>query len=563
MSIRGYLICICFCVLNVNLCYALQTSNLDDITYEQLRESYLKLRYNNPKLAKLQAEDLLKKAVSEANLEQEHKAYLYLGAIESYQGNQEESLRLVNKSIAFAETQQNTKLLLEALNESGKINFNFGTYRKALSEYLKVDSIALATNNYNFQLVAEQNIGLLKTEIGEYREATQIFKKRLKRLESLPKQNKTSITNALIAISSAYARFNADSALYYNKKIKTNALNDNDIDGLNYYYILEGIANYKKQDYDTALSFLKDADSLAKTLSGKAKFFSIYRFQGKCYFEKKHYNKAINAFEKINELQKTIKFNHIELQEVSYLLAISYEKTGDIDNAILNFNKSLDLAKKNELLKSDIKNDILQQYSISKLEAKIIELTNLSNKKGISNTRLILVSIILFLAICSILIIYKRRDKKNKLKFNSVLSKLNDLENKTNYPDVKPKQSLSISDEKLTVLINRLNKFEAEEQYLNTKTSLSTVAKKLKTNTSYLSKIINDNKGQTFSNYITELRINHALLRIKQDSVFRSYSIKAIAKDLGFKSEGSFSRAFKKQTGLYPSFYIKKITSNL
>jgi len=562
MTIKRYLLFILIYII-CNYANALQATISENSSYEELSNSYLKLRYSNPKLAKLQAENLLKKAISEANVEQEHKGYLYLGAVESYLGNREKSLGLVNKSIVYAKAQQNTKLLLEALNESGKINFNFGTYRKALSEYLKVDSIALATNNYAYQLVAEQNIGILKTEIGEYREAVGIFRKRIKRLKSLPEQNKTSITNALIAISSAYARFNADSALYYNKKIKTNALNNNDIDGLNYYYILEGVAHYEKQAYDTALLFLEDADSLAKTLSGQAKFFSIYRFKGKCFFEKQQYNRAISNFEKINELQKTIKFKHIELQEVSYLLANSYEKIGDIDNAIINFNKSLELAKKNEQLKSDIKNDILQQYSISKLEKKIIELTNFSKKKRISNIRLILVSVILFLGICSILIVYKRRDKQNKIKFNSVLSKLKDLENKTNDHNVKPKQSVSISDEKLTILINRLNKFETEEQYLSAKTSLSTVAKKLKTNTLYLSKIINDIKGQSFSNYIMELRINHALLQLKQDSVFRSYSIKAIAKDLGFKSEGSFSRAFKRQTGLYPSFYIKKITSNL
>ncbi len=563
MIIRHYLLFILIYIVFVisNYTYGIQTINSKGTSYEELQNSYLKLRYSNPRLAKLQAEKLLKKALLENNLIEEHKAYLSLGAVESYLGNHRISMNYIDKTIRYAEREKNIQLLLEVLNESGKINFDHGNYKDALPHYLKMDSIAIATNNYDFQIKAEHNIGLLKIEIGEHKEAVSIFKKKLKKITSL--KNNTSYTNTLIALASSYLRFNVDSSKYYIEKIKTISLENNDLDGLNYYYTLQGITHYKQKEYDKALLFLEDADSLTMNLSVKGRLFSIYRFQGKCYFDQGQYKKAIKKFEKINELQKRLKFHRIELQEIAYLLANSYEKTGNIDDAITNFNKSLDLAKKNEKLKSEIKNEILQQYSINKLETKISKLTTIYIKKEASNKRLVLISIILSLIICSVLIIGKRRSKQNKLKFVSVLTKLKDLEKTTIQNNLKSKQNVSISDEKLIILINRLNRFETEKHYLNTKTSLASVAKKLKTNTSYLSKIINDFKGQTFSNYITELRINYALLQLKQDSIFRSYSIKAIAKDLGFKSEGSFSRAFKKQTGIYPSFYIKKITSNL
>ncbi|WP_046755024.1 helix-turn-helix domain-containing protein, partial [Kordia jejudonensis] len=50
-----------------------------------------------------------------------------------------------------------------------------------------------------------------------------------------------------------------------------------------------------------------------------------------------------------------------------------------------------------------------------------------------------------------------------------------------------------------------------------------------------------------------------ALEKLKEDKLFRSYDIKSIASELGFKSPDSFSRAFKNKTGIYPSYYIKNI----
>ena len=39
----------------------------------------------------------------------------------------------------------------------------------------------------------------------------------------------------------------------------------------------------------------------------------------------------------------------------------------------------------------------------------------------------------------------------------------------------------------------------------------------------------------------------------------RKYTIKAIAAECGYKNAESFSKAFYKINGIYPSYYIKKI----
>ena len=165
------------------------------------------------------------------------------------------------------------------------------------------------------------------------------------------------------------------------------------------------------------------------------------------------------------------------------------------------------------------------------------------------------------MAFLILLWIYKKQQRDNQQKFEELLQKLasNPAEKEVTETNTK----YQISDEKITKILVGLEKFEQSKAFLNQNTSLVTVAKKLNTNTTYLSQIVNEQKGITFKNYITELRINYVLHQLKKDKVLRSYSVKAIAKELGFKSEGAFSRAFKKQTGIYPSFFIKNLTSIL
>ncbi|MBQ0733883.1 helix-turn-helix domain-containing protein [Aquimarina celericrescens] len=88
---------------------------------------------------------------------------------------------------------------------------------------------------------------------------------------------------------------------------------------------------------------------------------------------------------------------------------------------------------------------------------------------------------------------------------------------------------------------------------------MNTFSKKLKTNSSYFSKIINIYKGKNFTNYINDLRVDYSIEKLQNDKKFRLYSIEAISREVGFGSTQSFSRAFTKKTGLTVSYFIKNI----
>ncbi|WP_115618902.1 helix-turn-helix domain-containing protein [Chryseobacterium indoltheticum] len=71
--------------------------------------------------------------------------------------------------------------------------------------------------------------------------------------------------------------------------------------------------------------------------------------------------------------------------------------------------------------------------------------------------------------------------------------------------------------------------------------TLKKLAEEFKTNTSYLSQVINEYKGSNFNTYINALRINYATQKIYHDKEWRKYSIESIASAAGFSNRQSFS----------------------
>ena len=157
---------------------------------------------------------------------------------------------------------------------------------------------------------------------------------------------------------------------------------------------------------------------------------------------------------------------------------------------------------------------------------------------------------------------FKRKQHQNKIRFQQLLLKIEQLEKpKTKIlPEVSIKETSNpVTDENALQILKDLENFEEKELYLRQDCTLGYVAKKLKTNTTYLSSVINTYKEKPFKSYLSELRINAALIKLKNDKKLRSYTIKAIAEEFGFKRSETFSRAFKAQTDMYPSYYIKSL----
>ena len=91
------------------------------------------------------------------------------------------------------------------------------------------------------------------------------------------------------------------------------------------------------------------------------------------------------------------------------------------------------------------------------------------------------------------------------------------------------------------------------ENYKNNCLSLESVADKFDYNISSFSSEFKKNVGITFIKYLNKIRIENAIIHIENGEQFSNAS-----KMVGFNSEDTFRRSFKKQTGTTPSKYFSK-----
>ena len=158
---------------------------------------------------------------------------------------------------------------------------------------------------------------------------------------------------------------------------------------------------------------------------------------------------------------------------------------------------------------------------------------------------------------------YYKNQKEKHYRFLKIIQDLKDTKSNRNQNlpiakmDVHSKQ---IRDaEFVEKLALGLKKLEQKELFLDPNFKLNFVAKKLNTNTAYLSQYFNQVMQKTFSEYTQELRIQYVLQKLIDVPHFRKYTLQAIAEEVGYKDANTFVRVFKKQTGLSPNYYIEKL----
>ena len=99
---------------------------------------------------------------------------------------------------------------------------------------------------------------------------------------------------------------------------------------------------------------------------------------------------------------------------------------------------------------------------------------------------------------------------------------------------------------------------EEQRLYLNSNLTLADIAKALNTNRTYVSNYLSQVRGETFYDYINQLRIERVSLPMMQ--AHPEYKFDYVAKESGFASISTFRRAFIKLTGQTPSQFIADST---
>lgn len=109
-----------------------------------------------------------------------------------------------------------------------------------------------------------------------------------------------------------------------------------------------------------------------------------------------------------------------------------------------------------------------------------------------------------------------------------------------------------MTDPKKRHLLMQLEKLMQQERtYCENLLTKERVTELLNTNRTYLSQVINEAYGKSFTQYINDLRINEAIRLLDDPTNMRA--LRLICQDLGFNSQTTFNTQFQSRTGMTPA----------
>ena len=565
------LLCVVFMLLSQSLCFSQTQKQYDKVSLIQLDFDTLLEKKNAEKdsLKNLQfAEAYLQKAKNLDSISEMARGYFWLSFIYAY--DIEKKIIYIDSGLAKV---KNTKHVLQTgamCNTKGIAMQLSGDYNKALEYYIEGLENSKKMGSGYYTSVFRFKIAVLKRKLGKYTEAKSLYKKCLEyEKEHLGKKKNDSL-RYLMALSDLVTtcRLNKEidsTSYFHNLGVKMSQKSD--IKGV--YTLNEGILTFYNEDYKNAINTLKKGTEEFLNCDfplsyGYHNLINGYYFLGKSHNALSKPDIAITYFKKIDSIVQLSNSDLISEARPAYSEIIKYYgDNNDKDNQLYYINK---LVYNDSVFHSRYKSttdklntEFDTPLLLSKQEELIEELTN----KNSTSHYIIFFSGIVILGVTTIFIISYRKNKQYKKRFKELIAtNTEELENRKVAIEtltINTSTSIDISEDVVALILGKLKDFEKNKGFLEINLTSGMLAKKMNTNSKYLTKVIKYYHNKSFSPYINDLRINDIINRLKEGHKIRNYTIKAIAAEAGFNSAEVFSKAFYKKAGIYPSYFIKQI----
>lgn len=288
-----------------------------------------------------------------------------------------------------------------------------------------------------------------------------------------------------------------------------------------------------------------------------------YHLLGKLSILRNEFDNAVYYF------KKSLENDYIEnVIQTYYQLFETFAELGKPDSA-LHYLKLRDTAKdsmynissQRMVIDAEIKYDVDQK--VKELEAAKTEKKELE-EKFVTSRNLTLFFIISGFVIVGFIIFYYRN---KTIEFIQKLSPLGSGDKRRLKTVLKAIDSVSngngerknLNPDLVDKITNRLEKIMKDEKlYLDPQITQSNTAKKIETNTAYLSGAINKKYGLNFSSYVNTFRVREAEKIIAGEDG-ELYTFEGISRSVGFTSKSAFYNAFKKFNGSTPSKYAEEV----
>ncbi|HBS85321.1 MAG: hypothetical protein A2W91_16065 [Bacteroidetes bacterium GWF2_38_335] len=434
--------------------------------------------------------------------------YSNIAGVYKIWGNYPKALEYYNISMEIKEEINDQKGIATMINNIGTVKELEKKYSEALSFYEKSSDLFIKVGFKSGEAASYNNIGSVLNKMGDYKKAI----------------------------------------LYHEKSLAVNTeLNS----GRGIVMILQNLAKDYLSTGNTgkAMEYIRPSISKAKEINEKSLLSDSYKILSDIYLKNADFKSAYTYYKNHTELKDSL-FNETKHQQVSTLQTRFETEQKEKEIVLLENEKeitSLEMDKKNASLESQ--------------------------REKIKIYLAALVMIIIFSGVLFMMYLQKQKSYKILLKKNiEIVEKEKELE-KIRPPEVITREAIihqeeiqipedkysssTLNQEQKNQLVAGLSLLMDEEKfYLNPQLTIEEVSENLGSNRRYVSQAINEEFKMNFSNFINEYRVKEAR-RLLLSPDFANLTLEAIASKSGFHSRATFITAFKKFTGLTPSYFQK------
>lgn len=332
-----------------------------------------------------------------------------------------------------------------------------------------------------------------------------------------------------------------------------------------FFVYSEAVNLYDQAQYNESITYLHQALALEKTYKNKNIQLSAYVLLGKNHLQLAQYQQTSNYFLKADSLSIATLTVLPDLNEGYTYLANKAKEEGKFDEKLYYLNK---IINNNSLLDKQYKqlsNKVYKEYDNKKLLLSIQESEkSLAEQHKIQHYVEWIASIIIGISILLISFVsYKNQQLRRKNRASMpLLNALSVVYSAGNPQKNTAETNKIVVNEKVTNhILQQLERFEFNKDYLKKNITLTYLATKFKTNPKYISSVIKSHKHKEFIQYLNELRFEY-LTTMLAINKYRHYTIEALAGELGFSSAKGFGQAFYKSKGIKVADFIKEFRNN-
>lgn len=537
------------------------------LSYNTIDDNYFKDE-GNVKKQLAWAKVYLDKAKKENKGIRKARGY-YLYAILYYADQPQKAIQFLDSVIKYSKIDPNKFFPAAAYCEKAGLLVDLRKFDEALLNFNLAEQVALKTN-IDYYYVVRDYIGTTKSEeMGEVEQALQLYHENYKYYKTKDYRGDYYsywFQNTIFGLADCHKYLkHKDSTTFYN----TLGYKEATITKNKRYQLMftlnEGANQVDKRNFRAAL------DSINKALPGLIKVkntgnvLASYLYLGKSYAGLGDKSRAVQNFIKVDSMYHIRKKITPEfVGGYSYLIEY-YKQIGDKEKQLKYLTTYMEidsvLQKNYKELNKVLRRDYDTPHLFADKEALI---QSLQKKQSVSSVGMVVLGI-LVIGVGGLGGYQYYLKKQYRKRFEAIIhppsatdESVLEKEDRT-IDENETQQSIGIAAEVVQLLLEKLADFECTRGFLERTITIQKVALQLNTNTKYLSKVINEQKGKTFVHYINDLRITYAVDQLQMQPKLRNYTMLSLAKEFGFNSAEAFSAAFYKKHKIKPSFFIKAL----